>query len=297
MRRGIRKCGYRAFTLVELLVVIAIIGILVGLLLPAVQAAREAARRMSCSNNLKQIGLAMHNYHDTVLKFPPGAVFGDDSFGWATFILPQMEQSNLYNQIDFSKDINPNQTILLSDNPILATTIQTYNCPSSDLRSHSPERPSGGHDGAPVGGFAKNDYSACLGSGGGSVTGMFGKVKDNVRTTRIRDVLDGTSNTFMVGEGHTKLAREISGPNHPNAHDFPVWCCTNNQHQNVVKETRFGKGPNQLGCDDCFASNHPGGVQFVFADGHVSFTSENIDQQLYVNLGDKADGNVVSLDE
>lgn len=296
MRRSFGKSNCRAFTLVELLVVIAIIGVLVGLLLPAVQAAREAARRMSCSNNLKQIGLAMHNYHDTVQSFPPGAMFGDDSFGWATFILTRIEQSNVYEQIDFSVEVNPNRTILLSESPILATPIATYNCPSSTLISHSPFRESGGHDGAPLGGFAKNDYSVCLGSGGGSITGMFGKIKDNIRANRFRDILDGTSNTLMVGEGYTDLAEAINGPTHPNVRDFPVWCCTNNQHQNVVKETRLGKGPNQFGCDDCFASNHPGGVQFVFADGSVNFVSENIDQQLYVNLGDKADGNVVSLD-
>jgi prepilin-type N-terminal cleavage/methylation domain-containing protein/prepilin-type processing-associated H-X9-DG protein len=295
MKTRIGRPHRAAFTLVELLVVIAIIGILIALLLPAVQAAREAARRTQCSNNLKQIGLALHNYHDTVKSLPPGAVFGDDSFGWATFILPFMEQNAIYEDIDFSVEVNPNKTILLSDNPVLATTIEAYNCPSSTLATHSPERSSGGHDGAPLGGFAKNDYSACLGSGGGSVTGMFGKVKDNVRTTRMRDVLDGTSNTLAVGEGYTKLAIDIDGPDHPNARDFPIWCCTNNQHQNVVKETRVGKGPNALGCDDCFASNHPGGVQFAFADGHVLFVSENIEEELYINLGDKADGNVTSL--
>jgi len=286
-----------AFTLVELLVVISIIGVLVGLLLPAVQSAREAARRMSCSNNLKQIGLAMHNYHDVAKKFPPGAAFGDDSFSWATFILPQMEETALYDGIDFDKDVDPDKTIVLTDNPLLATKIATYNCPSSDLLSESPLRTSGGHGGAPLGGFAKNDYSGNLGSGGGSITGMFGKIKDNIRPTRIRDVLDGTSKTIMIGEGYTKLATAIDGPTHPNVRDFPVWCCTNNQHQNVVKETLLGKGPNQLGCDDCFASNHTGGVQFVFADGHVAFVSDNINQQLYINLGDKADGNVVSLDD
>lgn len=296
MRRSFGKLNCRAFTLVELLVVIAIIGVMVGLLLPAVQAAREAARRMSCSNNLKQIGLAMHNYHDTVQSFPPGAMFGDDSFGWATFILTRIEQSNVYEQINFSVEVNPDRTILLSESPVLATPIATYNCPSSTLTSHSPFRESGGHNGARLGGFAKNDYSACLGNGGGRITGMFGKIGDNIRATRFRDILDGTSNTLMVGEGYTDLAEAINGPTHPNRGDFPVWCCTNNQHQNVVKETRIGKGPNQFGCDDCFASNHPGGVQFVFADGSVNFVSENIDQQLYVNLGDKADGNVVSLD-
>ena len=89
------------FTLIELLVVIAIIAVLIALLLPAVQQAREAARRSQCRNNLKQIGLALHNYHEQVDCFPPGTMFGDQDYGWATFILPGLDQANLYNKINF----------------------------------------------------------------------------------------------------------------------------------------------------------------------------------------------------
>ncbi|QDU42446.1 Type II secretion system protein G precursor [Symmachiella dynata] len=290
--------SFKGFTLIELLVVIAIIAILIALLLPAVQQAREAARRTQCRNNLKQIGLALHNYHDTSLTFPPGTLFGDDDFGWAAFILPGLDQGNLYKQIDFSNDgeiVGEDKPILLQPG-VTDTVLAVYTCPSSTLRTHSFLRV-GARAPFDLGGHAKNDYSACLGSGGGSITGMFGKIKDNNSPTRIRNVIDGTSNTICVGEGNTQAARDTDpstiNDTSSNAKDFPVWIGTNDQHQNVVKETQPTKPPNGAICDDCFASQHTGGVFFLFADGSVHFISENIDGQTYSDLGDKADGNVV----
>ena len=288
------------FTLIELLVVIAIIAILIALLLPAVQQAREAARKTQCKNNLKQIGLALHNYHDSFLTFPPGALFGDDDYGWGTFILPYLDQVNIYDKIDFNNF--PDDThagtgvqIVIPLQPGLTDQVlPVYICPTNSMSLVlSPFRPGAGDDGQDLGGHARNDYKGCLGSGGGSVTGMFGKIKDTLLPTRIRDVLDGTSNTFCVGEAYTEFMRAINGPTHPNARDFSVWVGTNNQHQNVVAETRLANIPNG-NRDDSFASQHAGGIQMLFADGSVHFISENIDMQSFMNLGDKADGNLVT---
>src|SRR5437660_4939753 len=127
----------RGFTLIELLVVIAIIAVLIGLLLPAVQKVREAANRMKCTNNLKQIGLALHNYHDANSKFPPGYVDGNTNvkltpdsdvgpgWGWAAFLLPYIEQDNLYNQINFTKGVATGTNVQVAQVPL---TI--YQCPS-----------------------------------------------------------------------------------------------------------------------------------------------------------------------
>ena len=292
----------RGFTLIELLVVIAIIAILISLLLPAVQQAREAARRTQCKNNLKQIGLALHNYHDVSRGFPPGALFGDDSYGWGTFILPYLDQVNVYSRIDFN--IFPDDTHFGTGVQITIPlqvgvtdrVLPVYICPSNGMAlTHSPFRADGGGDPAQpindIGGHARNDYKGCLGTGGGSVTGMFGKIKDTLMPTRIRDVLDGTTNTIAVGEGYTAKMREIDGPTHGNVRDFSVWVGTNNQHQNVVAETRIADVINS-DQDDAFASQHTGGAQFLFGDGSVHFISENIDMVTFGNLGDKADGNV-----
>lgn len=301
------------FTLIELLVVIAIIAILISLLLPAVQQAREAARRTQCRNNLKQIGIALHNYHDVSRCFPPGSLFGDDSYGWGTFILPYMDQANVYNQIDFNNF--PDDThagtglqITIPTQPgVTDVVISTFICPTNSMSLFvSPLRPGAGDDGQDLGGHARNDYKGSLGTGGGAVTGMFGKIKDTLMPTRIRDALDGTSNTIAVGEGYTEFMRAITGapgagvcggggsdPTNPNCNvgDFSVWVGTNNQHQNVVAEARVSNVINGTR-DDSFASQHTGGAMFLFSDGSVTFISENIDMVTFGNLADKADGNV-----
>src|SRR5271168_3122262 len=134
----------RGFTLIELLVVIAIIAVLIALLLPAVQSAREAARRAQCTNNLKQIGLAMHNYHSSVGSFPPGSLAGGSSspggewsgpwWPWAAYILPQMELTNLYNSINFSAhglmtwDNNSGGCTSAENSTVYLSIISTYQC-------------------------------------------------------------------------------------------------------------------------------------------------------------------------
>lgn len=305
------RARFHGFTLIELLVVIAIIGVLVALLLPAVQQAREAARRTQCRNNLKQIGIALHNYHDQAGSFPPGTIFGDQDYGWATFLLPSLDQANLYNQFDFNNYgsvITSNSVYTERSLPLVPgvtdTVLPAFLCPTNSMLTRSPIRPGAGSpSGASLGGFGRTDYKGCLGSGGAAITGMFGKIKATYRPTRIRDVLDGTSNTFAVGEGYTKFARAIDGPTHPNVGDFPVWIGTNNQHQNVIAETSVAHIPNGGAAlavtvlnqfDDCFASLHTGGVMFLFADGSVRFISDNINMQTYSYLGDKADGNVAN---
>lgn len=206
-----RRWRYRrGFTLVELLVVIAIIGILVALLLPAVQAAREAARRMSCGNNLKQIALAIHNYHDTYKTFPPirggqlasGAFypgcqpwFNSTGWSWRALILPFVEQQPLYDQINFS--VVRDTTCYSAAPPFTGTkdpnqvVIPAYECPSEAW--------------SPNGANAPTNYAGIWGSnanafdGNSNRLGVFG-MGSQVSVVRMAGISDGTSNTAMVGE-------------------------------------------------------------------------------------------------
>ena len=211
------------FTLIELLVVIAIIGILVGMLLPAVQKVREAAARAKCANNLKQIGLALHNYHDAVGHFPAGYVDGNTNpdstpdndvgpgWGWATYILPFMEQGNLYAQINLGVTVGTGVNAQISQ-----TDIPIYQCPSDPYQQIWPVYDS--TFSSPVTMLSHANYVGCngweecfnnaggdaQGQGGDGLQGGFGKSGDGLfyrnSKNRIADVTDGLSNTIIVGE-------------------------------------------------------------------------------------------------
>lgn len=248
----------RAFTLVELLVVIAIIGILVGLLLPAVQAAREAARRMQCGNNLKQIGLALHNYESAFKKLPPGAYGAnplkgepsgedDDGFGWMVSLLPLIEQQALYETIrpNGHFGVLGNQSIRSRVYPEIPVgqvfrggdqIVPTYRCPSSALPDRVPATwlvPGSGLVGAgaipaqhPMSiGHATSDYKGA----GGSCNGDFGVLHKlwEAPPTRYRDVTDGLSNTIAVAESSyvtTSTSASRRRTEAPTAfRDWPTW--------------------------------------------------------------------------
>ncbi len=259
------------FTLVELLVVIAIIGILVGLLLPAVQAAREAARRMSCSNNLKQIGLAMHNYESAYKTLPPGGLGwidddtpplkDDDGYGFLCFMLPFIEQGNLYNQVDpngyweqsHGIDGRPMRNMaaeidggnatprILARWAAATTPVSTYLCPSSAMPQNAPRQyavPGSSehgigaipvspvfHANQPIG-LATSSYK---GMGGTPISdgSVFVKAAEGP-ARKFRDITDGLSNTIAVAESTYVRPDGISKPAQPGetpswAGDWPVW--------------------------------------------------------------------------
>ncbi len=214
-----------AFTLVELLVVIAIIGVLVGLLLPAVQSAREAARRMQCSNNLKQIGLALHNYHDTINKFPPLFInwpgnFGtgnDGNWGWGAFLLPMLEQgsraaamdmNNRYARRSGDTAANPGLSVILNPalQDFLCQDIPVYRCPSNPApTSPTAIQSNATHDGAFSFGNngripSRSTYVASFGSTMPQNVGVGNAPFTIDARTRIANITDGTSNTIAVGE-------------------------------------------------------------------------------------------------
>lgn len=270
----------RGFTLIELLVVIAIIAILIALLLPAVQQAREAARRSTCKNNLKQIGLALHNYHDTHRVFPPGVinVSSKNYIGWGTFILPFMDQAPLYNFIKTNGGFDvawSSVTALTTANQGAKTIIPAYICPSDPMGGLNVEMSS----------YGKSNYVSCPGNlfnGTGAYSGVF-YANSKVR---MRDITDGTSNTILGGEKTTKGAQIGS-----------IWIGpTTGSYSETSAVARYIDAGIYLinsTSSTAFGSVHVGGAHFVYGDGRVRFLSENIDGTTYRDLGGKADGNVL----
>ena len=281
----LRKVG---FTLVELLVVIAIIGILVGLLLPAVQAAREAARRMQCSNNVKQLVLAAHNYHDAYNKFPIGHHFVGTpagtanrglAYGWGFGLLPFIEQNNLYSQFDNRFPVHEKT---VTRNGILAgTPLAAFSCPSDtkpptiDLPSEAI-RPTASSSYKGING-AYNRYHV-PGDPAAYTNGVFDR--DSRGVYGIQNITDGTSNTAMIGE--TRWGMNGATPRGTRSHIYGA-ADPGNYWAAGATECLFINGQRAINWPLTNAGNrtagsfHTGGAQFGFADGSVHFISENID--------------------
>jgi len=312
-----RTAGLRGFTLIELLVVIAIIAILVSLLLPAVQQAREAARRTQCKNSLKQIGLAMHNYHDSHTTFPPGWVDQNAStsanWGWACYLLPMLEQGNMYRSLAIGNDSLGATLDDVTRFRFLTTPMPMFRCPSDT----APEINTQHTVVSATGQLQAITTSNYVGANGGGdwtydvdLAGTFGRNSK----TRIRDFADGTSNTIVVGERAWVLPNGTNGVD--NCRAAVVFGVSADQsagthtQRHVLAKGLFGI--NQTGndttvnpvielCARSFSSGHIGGAQFLMGDGSVRFISENIqrDQQLtngdfiWQNLLNKADYNVI----
>ena len=315
------------FTLVELLVVIAIIGILVALLLPAVQAARESSRRIQCGNNLKQLGLALHNYHDSLGRFPLGASH-PDAANWGSIdpnhhgslmvaLLPFFEQQNVYDSCDFKTNTAYNSVMLGSGKKVNEQWLSALICPSDEKKNwdgnplyHSSAASTKGqpwatsHYAASMGNqkfgtcpFGGNMFGTGPSDHGHDLTGqeMSGVFSHIAWGAAINEILDGTNNTIALGEIRPKCSWHArDGWMHINALWFATTCPIN--YRNCPNEPGYQAScaaPNAWSCDMGFKSRHPGGAQFVFCDGSVHFLTENIDYNTYQKLGDRRDGMAV----
>lgn len=318
-QRTVRTHPRKAFTLVELLVVISIIGVLLGLLLPAVQAAREAGRRISCANNLKQIGLALHNYHSAQRRFPPSLVTTNCSpplgfpRGWWTWrarILGQLEQTPLQNQIRFGDD---SLLELSTYHKIIGANLSVFQCPS-DPEVTSPLEPVGWFQGDPIR-ISRSSYFGCRGGDNPRTPfwpnwsdlcarhrlndhtrevgdGIFGDINQG---RRLAEVTDGTSNTLFVGERPADRNKDTGWSIHAVGIDSLGYADT-------VLDCSDGLLPGQPNASnplpDMFHywSMHPGGAQFTLCDGSVRFLSYNIDYNTFVSMGSVGKAEVVNLD-
>jgi prepilin-type N-terminal cleavage/methylation domain-containing protein/prepilin-type processing-associated H-X9-DG protein len=316
MRPIKRRSG---FTLIELLVVVAIIGVLIGLLLPAVQKVREAASRLKCKNNLKQIGLALHNYHDRVGSFPAGytanALNNDGTgpgWGWAAHLLPDLEQENLWRLIDFTQPI-----IAAGNHDIVRqANVSFLRCPSDPRQDPIPLSEFTNPAGLTTP-LARSNYVACYGNtpflgespavltthlsiDGISGKGMFYR---NSRT-RMADVMDGLSNTLAIGEKNAKNTMAswvgvIPGAQWRSANDVANY---GGVPSNIAAALALGHACRQhppsaeAGVAEDFSSPHINGVNVLFADGSVHAIRTSIRMTVYPFTASIADGIPLDID-
>ena len=269
-----------AFTLVELLVVIAIIGILVGLLLPAVQASREAARRMSCTNNLAQLGLAVHHFEFAMEHLPAGSTNPTGpiknvvdptqiEISWVGYILPHLEQQRLAKTLDFNKSCFGPENAQVRE-----IELSALRCPSNPHTSGVDET---------FNQAAVSDYAACYHADEAPIDQDNNGVMFLNSKIRYADISDGASSTFLLGEhvGDFQNLGWLSGTRGTLRNT-----CSLNA---MTFEEAMAYKPEPLETGG-FGSVHNGGAQFVLCDGAVRFISESIDPEIYSYYGDRADG-------
>ncbi len=294
------------FTIIELLVVIGIIGVLIALLIPAVQAAREAARRASCQNKLRQIALAANAFHEGQDRFPPGQCGGKYGFGpdsrcwsWLARLLPYLEHKNVSEDGDI-----PRQT--LKESRVADRQVALFLCPSDPYSWKGPRIDAGNLEGFPVGQTNYKGVSgANWGADGSQHTNNIGTNWPNPGTNgswdgmengdgvmwrsdirrpiRASDVRDGLTQTFMIGEDL------------PEKNTWCSWPYANNAYGTCAIPPNFTfEHPNWWPNTHSFRSRHPGGLNFAFVDGSVQLIEEQIDLQVYRALATRAGGEVVS---
>ncbi len=311
---AVRRSRARGFTLIELLVVIAIIAVLIGLLLPAVQKVREAANRMSCTNNLKQIGLALHNFHDTHGGLPPSSVLSGDNMeqlgfrrgtehGLSVMILPFLEQENAVR--DYRKDVSWTN---VANRAVIVRPLKIMQCPSA--KSARIDAGITLSSGAMIPG-ACIDYGAVSDIDGARAlraAGLMDNLPDSVcrgsiarpRLTRLTDIQDGSSNSILVSEDAGQPERfQTRGarPDLPRANGGP-WSSPNNR---IIVDGRNPDGSGSFGPCAINCSNndelyafHSGGANFLLGDGSVHFIKQSINIRVMARLICPADGLVVS---
>jgi prepilin-type processing-associated H-X9-DG protein/prepilin-type N-terminal cleavage/methylation domain-containing protein len=296
-----RRRPLHGFTLVELLVVIGIIGLLIALLLPAVQSARESSRRTQCCNNLRQIGLAIQNYESFRKYFPSGyisqyTVSGTDTgpgWGWAALLLPTLEEGNLAGLLNFDLPIENT-----ANTQAITTPLPVYLCPSDNREPVWAAMSQSG--GTKICDVAEAAYVAMFGTTEPGIDGNGLFFRNS--TVHIREITDGTSQTIAVGEraellGEATWVGSVTGAylaEDPNDNDGIGVFEQEEGSTMVLGQSGEGKSPGDpTGEPDMFYSMHPNGVNFVFADGHVTFLTAQTDPQLFEDLSTRAGGEVV----